>query len=94
MPRVSNDSREKHTDLVQFGALDWFLGIELVQAVEPRELEQLLREEEATNKLGHGAPERQICVMDIQHVGRGEQAILLGCKVEKETCWRLLSKSA
>ncbi len=46
------------TNLIQFGALDWLLGIKLVQAVEPCELEQLLGKEEAANKVGHGTPER------------------------------------
>ena len=32
--------------------------------------------------------------MDIQHVGGGEQAILLGCEVEKEGCWCLWSELA
>ena len=32
--------------------------------------------------------------MDVQHVGRGEQAILLGCKVVEETRWRLAKESA
>lgn len=52
------DSYRDLTDLIQFAAFDWLLGVKLVQAVEPRELEQLLGEEEATNKVGHGAPER------------------------------------
>ena len=92
--RFGGDSRGQSTDLIQFGALDWLFGIELVQAVEPSELEQLLREEEAPNEVRHGAPERQVCVMDVQHVGRGEHAILLGSEIEKEACWRLCSKSA
>ncbi len=46
------------TNLIQFRALDWLLGIKLVQAVEPCELEQLLGKEEAANEVGHGTPER------------------------------------
>lgn len=53
----SNVILEAPTDLIQLGALSWLLGIKLVQAVKPRELEQLLGEEEAANKLGHRAPE-------------------------------------
>ena len=86
---IEGDPQEEPTNQVQFGTLDRFLGIQLDQAVEPRELEELLGEEEATNKLRHGAPEREVRIMDVHHVGRGEDAILLGCKVEEEACWRL-----
>ena len=89
MLRITGDAWQKPTDLIQFGTVDWLLGIKLVQAVEPRELEQLLGEEEATNELRHGTPERQVRIMDVQHVGGGKDAILLGCEVVDETCWRL-----
>lgn len=91
---VKSDAWQKPTDLIQFVTLDWLLGIKLVQAVEPGELEQLLGEEEATNELRHGTPERQVRIMDVQHVGGGKDAILLSCEVVDETCWRLSSNSA
>ena len=31
--------------------------------------------------------------MDVQHVRRGEHAILLSCEVEEEACWRLSNQS-
>ena len=88
------DAQQRPTNLIQLCPLCWLLGVKLVQSVQPGELEHLLGEEESANELRHGAPEREVRIMDIHHVGRGEDAILLSCKVEEEACWRLTSQSA
>lgn len=51
------------------------LGVELPQAVEPGKLEELLREEEATDEVRVWAPEGEVTVVDVLHVWLGEHSI-------------------
>lgn len=80
-----------HTHLVQFASLAWLLGVQLVQAVEPGELEQLLREEESGNKEGLRAEKGKVPIMDGLHVRIREHAILLRREVDQEGGWCLCS---
>ena len=69
---------------LQLRGLMRLLGIQLVQAVEPRELEELLGEEEGSDGVGVGAEEGEVLVVHIQHVGAAEHAVLLRCEVDEE----------
>jgi hypothetical protein len=84
---AENVVRDEVDDLVQFTLLLGLAGIKLPQAVQPGQLYDLLGEEEATNKVGLGRPERNVSVVDILHVWRAVQGILLNCKVIEERCW-------
>ena len=45
-------------------------------------MKELLREEETGDAVGVGRPEGEVLVVDVEHVGGGEHAVLLGCEVE------------
>ena len=61
---------EARTHLIQLATFTRFLGIELVQTVEPCELKQLLREEEPGDEERLGAEEGEVPIVDRLHVWR------------------------
>ena len=83
----------KRTDLVQFCTLGRLLGVELPETVKPCDLKQLLGEEEGSDEIWLWTEEGKIPVIDILHVGGGEQSILLGGKVDDERHGRLKQSS-
>ena len=72
------------TYLVQFAPFRRLPAVELVQAIQPRKLKELLREEETANELRLGTDRGQVAIMDSFHIGTREQAILLGREVVDE----------
>lgn len=76
--------RDMRTYLVQFATLARLLWIKFVQAVQPCQLEQLLREEEAGDEEWLGTEEGQILVVDVFHVRFRQHAVLLRCEVDEE----------
>ncbi len=83
-----------HTHLVQFASLAWLLGVQLVQAVEPGKLKQLLREEKSGNKEGLRAEKGEVSVMNGLHVRVRQHSVLLGREVNQKGGWCLYSSSA
>lgn len=67
--------------LLLLGALP---RVQLPQPVQPCQLEQLLREEEAGDEVGLRRPEGEVGIMHVLHVGRAEHAVLLRGKVDEE----------
>jgi len=57
--------RHKIGHLIQFHALRGLLRIELVEAVQPCELKELLGEEEATDEVRLRGPEREVGVVNV-----------------------------
>ena len=73
---------------LQLRRLMRFRRIKLVQAPQPGQLEQLLREEEGSDAVRIGAEEGDVLVVHVQHVGRAEHAILLRGEVDDKGGWR------
>lgn len=57
------------------------------QAPQPGKLKQLLREEEGRDEERLGGPEGEVGVMDVLHVRRAKQSILLSSKVDDKGNW-------
>lgn len=74
---------------IQLRTLSRLLRVQFPQSVQPCELKELLRPEEACNEIWMWAEVGYISVVDVFHVWGGEDAILLCCKIDYERCWRL-----
>ena len=75
---------------IQFGTFVGFVRRELVETVEPGELEDLLHGEECADEVGVRGPEGDVAVVDVFHAGGGEDAVLLGGEVEGPGCGGLV----
>jgi hypothetical protein len=60
--------------------------IQLVEPVQPGQLEELLREEESGDEGWLRAEERQVLIMNIFHIGSREHAIVLAGEVDQKAC--------
>ena len=76
------------SDLVELFAFMWNIWGQLIEAVEPGYLDELLGEEEGADEVGLWGPETEVRVVDVQHVRGGEYAVLLGGEVEDKGCGR------
>jgi hypothetical protein len=65
----------------------------LPELPQPDQLEDLLWEEEGADEVWVWAKCCKIPVVDIHHIGRREDAILLQSKVVDERCWRKVAHS-
>jgi hypothetical protein len=78
--------RDKVNNLIQLALLLGVLGVKLPETVQPGNLNKLLGEEEAANKVRLRTPERYVSIIDILHGWCAVETILLSSEIEEERC--------